>query len=92
MSYEDAFEALKNGDFPAAVPLLERAARETGYTSDIINHAYTIALYRTGDKPRLADVSFRVASLLLEHDPGSAMDYFQRALFAGLDSQRVRQI
>ena len=92
MSYEDAFEALKNGDFPAAVPLLEKAARETGYTSDIINHAYTIALYRTGDKARLAEAAFRVASLLLEHDPASAMDYFQRALFAGLDSQRIQQI
>jgi hypothetical protein len=92
VSYEDAFEALKNGDFPAAAPLLERASRETGYTSDIINNAYTIALYRIGDKARLADVSFRVASLLLEHDPASAMDYFQRALFAGLDSQRVQQV
>src|SRR5437016_11762007 len=88
VSYEEAFEALKNGDFPAAVPLLEKAARETGYTSDIINHAYTIALYRTGDKPRLAEAAFRVASLLLEHDPASEMDYFQRALFAGLVSQR----
>ena len=92
MSYEDAFEALKNGDFPAAVPLLERAARETGYTSDIVNHAYTIALHRIGDKACLADVAFRVATLLLEQDPASAMDYFQRALLAGLDPQRIRYI
>ena len=92
MSYENAFEALKNGDFPTAAPLLERAARETGYTSDIINHACTVALYRIGDNLRLADVAFRVATTLVEHDPASAMDYFQRALFAGLDPQRIRQI
>jgi hypothetical protein len=92
VSYEDAFEALKNGDFANAVPLLERAARDTDYTSDIINNAYTIALYRTGDKARLADAAFRIACLLLEHDPGSAMDYFQRALLAGLDSQRAGHI
>ncbi len=92
MSYEQAFEALKNGDFKAAVPLLEKAARETGYTSDIINHAYTLALHRTGEKERLADVAFRVASLFLKDDPGTAMDYFQRALLSGLDSSRVRRI
>jgi hypothetical protein len=92
VSYEDAFEALKNGDFSTAVPLLERAARETGYKSDIINNAYTIALHRVGDKSRLADVAFRVAGLLLDQDPASALDYFQRALFAGLDSQRIRQV
>ncbi len=92
MGYEEAFEALKNRDFHAAVPLLEKAARETGYSSDIINHAYTVALYHADQKPRLADISFRVATLLMEHDPGSAMDYFQRAMFAGLDSKRVRQI
>jgi len=92
VSYEDAFEALKNGDFPTAVPLLEKAARETNYTSDIVNHAYTLALHHTGDKPCLADVAFRVANSLLEHDPASAMDYFQRALVAGLEAQRIRRI
>lgn len=92
MSYEDAFEALKNGDFQTAVPLLEKAARETGYTSDIINHAYTLALYRAGDKPRLAEVAFRVANSLVKDDPASAMDYFQRAMFSGLEAKRVRRI
>ena len=92
MSYEDAFEALKSGDFKTAVPLLETAARETEYTSDIINHAYTLALHHAGEKSRLADVAFRVGNLLVPDDPGSAMDYFQRALFAGLDSARVRRI
>lgn len=92
MSYHEAFEALKNGDFKTAATLLEQAARETGYSSDIINHAYTLALHQTGDKPRLADVSFRVGNALLQSDPASAMDYFQRALLAGLDAKRVRRI
>ena len=92
MSYEQAFEALKNGDFCTAVTLLQKAALETGYTSDIINHALTLALYRAGEKSRLADIAFRVANLLVEHDPSSAMDYFQRALIAGLDAERVRHI
>jgi glycosyltransferase involved in cell wall biosynthesis len=92
MSYEDGFEALKNGDFRTAVALLERAAHETGYTSDIINHAYTLSLYRCGDKDRLANVAFEVGSSLRVTDPASAMDYFQRAISAGLDGSRVRDI
>ena len=92
MSYEPAFEALKNGDFRTAVTLLDKAALETGYTSDVINHALTLALYRVGEKSRLADIAFRVANSLVEHDPSSAMDYFQRALIAGLDAERVRRI
>ena len=92
MSYEPAFEALKNGDFRTAVTLLDKAALETGYTSDVINHALTLALYRAGEKSRLADIAFRVANSLVEHDPSSAMDYFQRALIAGLDAERVRRI
>jgi len=92
MSYQEAFEALKSGDFQKAVPLLEQAARETGFTSDVINHAYTLALYRIGDKKRLAEVGFRIGSSLLESDPASAMDYFQRALLAGLDAAQVRRI
>jgi len=92
VSYEPAFEALKIGDFRTAVPLLEKAALETAYASDLINHAYTLALYHAGEKSRLADVAFGVANSLLEHDPASAMDYFQRALVAGLDAERVRRI
>lgn len=92
MSYEQAFEALKNGDFRTALTLLEKAALETGYTSDIINDALTLALYRSGEKSRLADIAFRLANSLVEHDPSSAMDYFQRALIAGLDTERVRHI
>ncbi len=92
MSYEDAFQALKDEDLPRAVVLLEKAARETDYSSDIINHAYTLALYRVGDMSRLADVAFQVGSSLVDHDRASAMDYFQRALVAGLNSDRVNQI
>jgi glycosyltransferase involved in cell wall biosynthesis len=90
--YEAAFETLKNGEFKAAVPLLERAARETGYACDVINHAYTLALCRADEKPRLADVSCQVGDSLLQNDPASAMDYFQRAIWADLDPQRVRHI
>jgi len=92
VNYEDAFEALKNGDYHTAVPLLEKAALDTGFSSDFINHAYTLALYHAGQKARLADVSFRVASTLIEHDPASAMDYFQRAMLAGIESDSARQI
>jgi hypothetical protein len=59
--------------------------RSTHRTSSI-----TPALSR--DKPRLADVAFSIANSLLQHDPASAMDYFQRAMFAGLDTKRVRRV
>ena len=92
MNYEDALTLFKDGDFQRAVPLLERVARDTGYSSDVINHTYTLALYKIGDNQRLAEVAFQVGTLLVERDPASAMDYFQRAMFAGLEAQRIRQI
>ena len=92
MSYEEAFLALKAGEYERAAKLFEPAAREMGYGSDIINNAYTLALHLTGDQSRLADVAFRVGKMLLPDDPASALDYFQRALFAGLDGNRSRQI
>ena len=92
MSYEEAFQALTARDYRRAVDLLEPVVRETGYASDIANHALTLALYHAGDQRRLADVAFEVGFRLLGHDPASAMDYFQRALFANLDSNRSRQI
>ena len=58
----------------------------------MINHAYTLALYRVGDKARLAEVSFRVGNELVPQDPASAMDYFQRAMVGGLEQERVRCI
>src|SRR5207245_9834932 len=66
--------------------------RETCYAAYVINHAYTLALYRADEKPRLADVSFHIGKSLVQSDPASAMDYFQRGILAGLDPQRVRQI
>jgi hypothetical protein len=92
VNYEQAFEALNERDFATAALLLEKAAQETGYHSDIINHAYTLALYHTGNKARLADVAFRVGDSLAQQDPASAMDYFQRAMLAGLQPDRVRHI
>jgi glycosyltransferase involved in cell wall biosynthesis len=92
MSDPEAFEALGRGDFKAAIPLLDKASREAGYASDILNHAYTLALYRAGETTRLADVAFQVGNAILGADPALAMDYFQRALFAGLDAARVRRI
>ncbi len=95
MSYEKAFEALKAGDFKAASTLLEKAAEESGYASDPINHAYTLALYRAGEKDRLAQAAFRIGESLVDTDPGSAMDYFQRAFLAGsdvLDAAKMRRL
>jgi glycosyltransferase involved in cell wall biosynthesis len=92
MSYQEALESLKNGDFQNAAELLEKAAIETGYTSEAVNHAYTLALYRIGDTRRLAEIAFRIGRSLLESNPALAMDYFQRAIFAGLDSDHIRKI
>jgi len=92
VSYEKAFEALKEGDFKAASTLLEKAAEETAYTSDIINHSYTLALYRAGERDRLAQAAFRIGESLVDTDPGSAMDYFQRAFLGGLDAEKTRRV
>ena len=40
----------------------------------------------------MADVAFRIGHSLLETDPASAMDYFQRAIVAGLSADHLRQI
>src|SRR5262245_6528069 len=92
MSHEEAFRALKDGDFRIAIPLLEHAVRESGYASDAINQAYTEALYRAGEKTRLADAAFEIGDSLVETDPAAAMDYFQRALLGGLDAACVRHV
>jgi Glycosyl transferases group 1 len=92
VSYEAAFDALKNGDFQAAAPLLAKAALETHFESEVINNAYTLALYRVGDKARLGEVAFSIGDSLWPNDPASAMDYFQRALIGDLDQKRTRRI
>jgi hypothetical protein len=92
VSYEDAFDALRNNDFSTAATLLEKASLKNGYTSDLINHAYTLALYRLGEKAKLAEVAFEIGSSLYGRDRATAMDYFQRAICAGLDAKRVRYV
>ena len=92
MSYQEALDSLKTGDFQKASQLLEKAAIETGYTSEAVNHAYTLALYRIGDKSRLAEIAYRIGRSLLDSNPALAMDYFQRAIFAGLDEAHIRKI
>jgi hypothetical protein len=71
---------------------LENAVRETGYSSETFNHAYTLALYQAGDRNRLANAAFSIGDFLFETNPGLAMDYFQRALLGGLDAACVRHI
>src|SRR5262245_37931420 len=92
MSHEEAFQALKDGDFRMAIPLFEHAVRESGYSSDAINQAYTEALYRAGEKTRLADVAFEIGDSLVETDPAGAMDYFQRAFLGSLDAACARHV
>jgi glycosyltransferase involved in cell wall biosynthesis len=92
MSYSEGLEALQQGAFGAAVPLLEQAATAADFASDTINDAYTLALYHAGERQRLADVAFLVGSRAAAKSPGLAMDFFQRALIAGLDSERIRGI
>ena len=67
MSYEQAFDALKDGDFITAVPLIEEAARENGYTADVINHACNSA--------KLVGMRERIA-------PGRADEHRNRRPFA----------
>ncbi len=59
--YEEGFNALNSGEYRRAVELLERAAAEAGLTSDILNHAYTLALFRANQQIRLAKVPFHPA-------------------------------
>ena len=92
MSYERGFEALANGDYALAASLLADAAQATGYASDLINHSYTLALYKSGDLHRLASDALRIGETFVADDPGSAMDYFQRALLGNLDAEGVERI
>ncbi len=92
MNYEAAFRAFEARDYARAVELLEPAVHASGYASDILNHTYTLALHYSGETERLADAAFRVGQRFLTDDPASALDYFQRALYAGLDRDRSRQI
>src|SRR5262245_58007405 len=92
MDYADAGEALRDTDARTGLLLLEQAAQETGFSSDILNDAYTLALYRAGEKTRLADTAFQIADAFVQTDPASAMDYFQRDFLGVLDAARDRHI
>ncbi|HEX5000377.1 MAG TPA: hypothetical protein VFY29_19295, partial [Terriglobia bacterium] len=92
MNYSEAFEAVQHGDYSSAAPLLAQAATETHYTSDAINQALILALHRTGESARAVEVALSVGVDRAEDSPGMALDYFQRALIAGLDSVRAREI
>src|SRR5688572_21853632 len=92
MSHEEALQALQDGDFKTAIPLLARAAQESAYSAEELNHAYTLALYRAGERTRLADAAFEIADALLETRPAMALDYFQRAFLGGLDAACLRYI
>ena len=93
MNYEEAFQALRDGDLKTAIPLLARAAQESAYSAEDLNHAYTLALYRAGERTRLADAAFEIGDALLEGRPAMALDYFQRAFIGGgLDAACLRYI
>src|SRR5689334_4552753 len=89
---EEGIAALNRGEYRRAVELLERAAAENDFASDLINHAYTLALFRANEKSRLADIAFRIALNAVAEDPASALDYFQRAVQAGLDAAQLRRL
>ena len=92
MKYEAAFRAFEAKDYARAAELLEPSVYEAGLTSDILNHTFTLALFHSGQSTRLADAAFDIGQELLASDPASALDYFERALYAGLDPERSRQI
>jgi len=92
MSHDNGLQALKDGDVKTAIPLLAKAVQETAYSSDALNDAYTLALYRAGEKTRLAYAAIEIGDSLLQKNPALAMDYFQRAFLGELDSACVRYI
>ncbi len=92
MDYEEAVLALQAGDYDRAVRLFAPAARDANYCSDVINHFYTLALHHAGENAKLAEVAFEVGNRMLSDDAASALDYFQRALVAGLSARKTRQI
>jgi len=69
MNHEAGLQALKDGDLKTAVPLLAEAVQEADYSSEALNDAYTQALYRAGDKTRLAYAAIEIGDALLEKNP-----------------------
>ena len=56
MKREDALRALRQGDYKTAASLLETVVREDRFSSDVLNNAYTIALYSAGNTGKLAGI------------------------------------
>ncbi len=46
MSHEKALQALRTGDFEKAARLLGPLVEQNQFRSDVLNHAYTLALTR----------------------------------------------
>ena len=92
MSHDEGLQALHDGDLKTAIPLLARAVEETAYAVEHLNHAYTLALYRAGEKTRLAYAALEMGDAALETKPALALDYFQRAFLGGLDAACLRYV
>lgn len=89
---QDALQALRDGDYPAAASLLEDVVAKNRYSSSVLNHAYTIALHAAGKTSELTEAAFTIGSHYEATNAGLALDYYQRAIFFGLDAARVRQV
>ena len=92
MKQEHALKALRQGDYETAAHLLEAVVQDNQYSSDVLNNAYTIALHSAGKTEELAEAAFRIGQLYERTNPGLALDYYQRAIFSGLDPNRVRGV
>ena len=87
MSQEEALDALRAGNFEKAAGLLGTLVEENRFSSDVLNHAYTVALHQT-NSPALRDASFMIGRSLSARNPGLAADYFQRAILTGIDLEK----
>ena len=92
MKDKDALDALRQGDYETASHLLADVVRDNGYSSDVLNHAYTIALDSADKKDDLAEAAFEIGKHYQDAKPSLALDYFQRSIFSGLDPDRVRGV
>lgn len=89
---QKALDALRSGDFETAAELLKQVVEKNSYASPVLNNAYTLALHKARRQFELASASFEIGSRSRDKDPGTAMDYFQRAIFNGLSTDKVLQI
>ena len=92
MKQEDALRTFRQGDHETAAQLLETVVRDNRYSSDVLNNAYTIALYSTGQTEELADAAFRIGQVYEQTNPGLALDDYQRTIYSGLDPTRTHSV